>query len=77
MEPLSKYFNAEKSESLLFVLIGICALLFSVYFLIKLKLPFYNGMAYPLIGVALIQLTVGVSVYLRSPVTVQSHINYL
>jgi multidrug transporter EmrE-like cation transporter len=67
MEQISKYFNAEKSESLLFVVVGIVALLLSAYFLVKMKQPFYNGMAYPFIVVALIQLTVGSSVYFRSP----------
>jgi hypothetical protein len=67
MEQISKYFNAEKSESLLFVVVGIVALLLSAYFLVKMKLPFYNGMAYPFIMIALIQLTVGSSVYFRSP----------
>jgi multidrug transporter EmrE-like cation transporter len=67
MEQISKYFNAEKSESLLFVVVGIVALLLSAYFLVKMKQPVYNGMAYPLIVIALIQLTVGSSVYFRSP----------
>jgi multidrug transporter EmrE-like cation transporter len=67
MEQITKYFNAEKSESILFVLVGIVAILLSTYFFIKLKQPFYNGMAYPLIAIALIQVTVGISVYLRSP----------
>lgn len=67
MEQITKYFNAEKYESVLFVLVGIFAILFSIYFLIKVKQPFYNGMAYPLIAVALIQIAVGSSVYFRSP----------
>lgn len=67
MEQISKYFNAEKYESVLFVLVGFVAIIFATYFFLKVKQPFYNGMAYPLILVALIQLTVGGSVYLRSP----------
>jgi multidrug transporter EmrE-like cation transporter len=67
MEQITKYFNAEKGESVIFVLVGIVAIILSTYFLIKLKQPFYTGMAYPLIVIALIQLTVGSSVYLRSP----------
>lgn len=67
MEQISKYFNAEKYESVLFVLVGLFALLFAAYFLVKVKLPFYSGMAYPLIAVALIQIVVGTSVYFRSP----------
>ncbi|MEY3245836.1 MAG: hypothetical protein RL253_993 [Bacteroidota bacterium] len=66
MEQITKYFNAEKSESIIFVLVGFVAILLSSYFLIKLKQPFYNGMAFSLIAIALIQLTVGSSVYLRS-----------
>jgi multidrug transporter EmrE-like cation transporter len=67
MNQITKYFNAEKYESIVFVLVGIVAICFATYFFIKAKQPFYNGMAYPLIVIALIQLTVGGSVYLRSP----------
>jgi tRNA uridine 5-carbamoylmethylation protein Kti12 len=67
MEQITKYFNAEKYESLLFILVGVVTISFATYFLIKLKRPFYNGIAYPLIAIALIQLTVGCSVYFRSP----------
>lgn len=66
MDLIEKYFNAEKYESLIFVLVGIVAITFASYFLIKLKQPFYNGMAYPLMAVAIIQIVVGSSVYLRS-----------
>lgn len=67
MEQILKYFNAEKGESLLFAAVGLVAIILASYFLIKIKQPFYNGMAIPLILIALIQLTVGASVYLRSP----------
>ena len=67
MEQISKYFNAEKYESVLFVLVGIFAILFAAYFLVKVKQPFYIGMAYPLIAIAIIQIVVGTSVYFRSP----------
>jgi hypothetical protein len=67
MNPIEKYFNAEKHESILFVLVGMVAISFAPYFFIKLKQPFYSGMAYPLIAIALIQIVVGSSVYFRSP----------
>lgn len=67
MEQITKYFNAEKGESLLFILVGAMAILLSTCFLIKIKQPFYTGMAYPFIAIALIQITVGSSVYFRSP----------
>jgi hypothetical protein len=67
MNQLEKYFYAEKYESIFFVLVGILAITFAAYFLIKIKQPFYNGVAYPLIAVAFIQIAVGSSVYIRSP----------
>jgi hypothetical protein len=67
MEQISKYFNAEKYESVLFVVVGIVAIALAAYFFIKIKQPFYDGMAYPLIAIALIQMVVGSSVYFRSP----------
>ena len=65
--PIEKYFNAEKSESILFVLVGIMVIGLAIYFILKLKQPFYMGMAYPFILVALIQIVVGNTVYFRSP----------
>ncbi len=67
MDQVSKYFNAEKNESILFIIAGILALVVAAYFLVKLKQPYYNGFSYALAAVALIQLTVGASVYFRSP----------
>jgi hypothetical protein len=67
MEQITKYFNAEKAESIIFILIGLVAILLSTYFFIRIKQPFYNGMSFSLIAIALIQLTVGSSVYLGSP----------
>lgn len=62
-----KYFQAEKNESLIFVLIGVIAIVVSCYGLFVMRTDFFKGLAYPLLAVALIQLVVGGSVYLRSP----------
>lgn len=67
MNPIEKYFNAEKYESVLFVLVGVVAIVIATYFFVKVKQPFYRGMAYPLIAIALIQIIVGSTVYFRSP----------
>ncbi|MEJ7626410.1 MAG: hypothetical protein WKF35_06085 [Ferruginibacter sp.] len=66
MQRVVNYFKAEKLESAIFVVVGIIAVVISIYFLVKLQQPYYNGMAYALIAIALLQLTVGASVYLRS-----------
>ncbi len=63
-ESLLNYFTAEKNESLLFILIGIAAIAFSLY-LWKTGNQ-YKGMAYPLVAIALIQIVVGGTVYFRT-----------
>ncbi|MBI2730418.1 MAG: hypothetical protein HYX40_06665 [Sphingobacteriales bacterium] len=65
---IHKYFLAEKQESLLFLIIGITAILLSVVFFIMIKtnLSFYKGAAIPLLLVGLIQVTVGYTVWARS-----------
>ncbi|WP_460912844.1 hypothetical protein [Spirosoma areae] len=76
-EAIRQYFNAEKAESLIFFGMGVAALGLGLYFLLVLKRPFTNGMAWPLMAVALIQLTVGTTVYLRSPKDIARVENYV
>ena len=61
---LSTYFTAEKQEAMLFMAVGVAALVVSFY-LIKADST-YKGMVYPLIVVAVIQLVVGSTVYFRT-----------
>jgi hypothetical protein len=67
MKFVTDYFNAEKFESLFFVGVGIIAIALGIYFWFIIKEPFYKGLAIPLVLVALIQLSVGSTVYFRSP----------
>lgn len=64
--PLENYFRAEKSESLLFMLVGIAAIAFSVYAFLRLQQSFYTGIAIPVLLVGLIQVVVGSTVYFRT-----------
>ena len=63
-----KYFMGEKQESLLFLGIGITALLLSVifFFFIKMNPQFFKGAAIPLLAIGIIQVVVGYTVYARS-----------
>lgn len=63
---IEKYFNAEKQESLLFLVIGIAAIITSVIFFFALKKDIYKGAAIPLLLIGLIQIIVGYTVYRRS-----------
>lgn len=63
-----KYFIAEKQESLLFLIIGIAAIVLAVicWFFIKTNPSFFKGAAIPLLAIGLIQCVVGFTVYTRS-----------
>ncbi len=67
MDAVTKYFNAEKYESVVFILVGLTAIILAGYFLAIIKKPFHTGMAYPLMAIAFIQIVVGSTVYIRSP----------
>ena len=63
-----KYFTGEKQESLLFLIIGIVAVLLALlfWFFIKSNPSFFKGAAIPILAIGLIQMVVGYSVYSRT-----------
>lgn len=63
-----KYFTAEKQESLLFIIIGIIALLLAVvlFLFIKTNSALFKGAVIPLLVLGIIQLVAGYTVYARS-----------
>jgi len=67
MEIIKNYFNAEKSESLVFIGFGILAILLSIYFFFILKDSFWKGLAIPLLFFSLVQIAIGTIIYTRSP----------
>jgi hypothetical protein len=64
---IHQYFTAERSESVLFLTIGLVAVVAAAYFWAILKTPFVRGCAWPLLLIGLIHITVGYSVFVRSP----------
>jgi hypothetical protein len=67
MNPIIKYFNAEKAESLLFIGFGICAIILSVYFFFLIKESFWKGLAIPLVFFSIVQIVIGTTIFTRSP----------
>jgi hypothetical protein len=67
MNPIIKYFNAEKAESLLFIGFGVFAILLSVYFFFFIKEIFWKSLAIPLLFFSIIQIVIGATIYTRSP----------
>lgn len=64
LDAIRIYFNGEQQESLLFIAVGLLAIALSArLWLTRHRL---RAMAYPLVVIALIQLVVGASVYLRT-----------
>jgi hypothetical protein len=65
-EAIEKYFMAEKSESWLFMAIGIAAIIAATVFFSVIKTPQCKGAAIPLIAVGLLLGVTGYTVYKRS-----------
>jgi phosphate/sulfate permease len=66
MEQVVKYFQEEKQGSIIFLIVGLFAILGGIYVCFVVKKTFMQGLAIPLIVVGLIQLTVGATIFLRS-----------
>lgn len=65
IEAIQTYFQAEKSESLLFLAVGLLSLIAAVIFIAR-GAGFLKGMAWPLAAIALIQIVVGAAIYFRT-----------
>ena len=67
MNPVIKYFTGEKSESYLFLLLGVMGLAMSVYFILVNTASFWKGFAIPFVLVSILEIIVGVTLIYRSP----------
>ncbi len=63
---IEKYFTAEKNESLLFIIVGIAAIILAIVFFFFIKTNWYKGAAIPFLIIGLMHLVVGYTVYKRS-----------
>jgi len=63
---IEKYFIAEKQESLVFLVIGMAAILLALIFYFSAKTQIYRGAALPLLILGLMQSIAGYTVYIRS-----------
>ena len=63
---IERYFNAEKNESLLFIIIGLTAILLAFVFFFYLKTNWHKGFAIPLLIVGMLHFVAGYTVYMRS-----------
>jgi len=57
---------AEKQESLLFIIVGVAAIIAAISFYFLLKSSFFKGAALPLLFIGIIELVVGYTVFKRS-----------
>ena len=67
MNNIVKYFHGEKSESYIFILMGVIAFAVALYFIFVLKTSFWKGVAIPFIVVSSIEFIVGYTIVTRSP----------
>jgi hypothetical protein len=66
MNQVVKYFNGEKAESYIFIVIGVLAFAMALYFIFGLKTSFWKGVATPFMVVALLEFVVGYTIVARS-----------
>lgn len=66
MNPIVKYFNGEKAESLIFFIMGVISFAMALYFFLALKTSFWKGVAIPFFIVAILELAVGYTIFTRS-----------
>ena len=73
---VQEYFNAEQLESILFLIIGLVAFCtgLGVYFFYRSKQSL--GFMIPLVLISIIQISVGGSIYLRSPDDIDRVLDY-
>lgn len=77
MNPIVKYFNGEKAESYIFIIIGVISLAMALYFLFGLKTSFWKGVAIPFIVVACLEFIVGYTIVTRSPNDIKRIENFI
>ncbi len=63
---IENYFNAEKCESLLFIIIGVAAIIAALIFFFYIKTSWFKGAAIPFFVLGIMHLVVGYTVYKRS-----------
>lgn len=77
MNPVIKYFQGERAESFLFLVVGLAGMAISCY-MIFLKAPSYwKGFAIPFILVSVLEIIVGISLIYRSPKDIIRVENYI
>jgi hypothetical protein len=60
---IEKYFDAEKKESIIFMVVGIAAIILGLIFFFLIKSPGYRGASVPLVIIGFIEMATGYSVY--------------
>ena len=60
---IEKYFTAEKTESLLFIILGAAAIILAIVFFFLLKSNWQKGAAIPLLLIGALQLIAGYTIY--------------
>lgn len=66
LQALETYFAAEKAESLIFLGLGICAIVVAALALWRGRDPLFKGLAIPLLLVGAIQVGVGATIFVRT-----------
>jgi hypothetical protein len=64
---IEKYFNGEKIQCSIGILLALISISSATYFLLQIKKPLTTGMSYPFIIIPTLLLTICIAVIIRSP----------
>lgn len=75
---INTYFTEEKISAIVMIILGSISLVLAIFFLLLIKYSFFKGMAFPLLLIGIIQITVGITIVLKTPgdiIRVEYHMN--
>ncbi len=73
---IQDYFNMEKYASLFFVVIGAIFIIGDFYFWLAVNSPFFNGLGWPILFVAIVQFIAGAFIYFRTATDLNRVLNF-
>ena len=77
MNAINVYFSGERLQCLIGIAISILSIAFALFFLWQVKTEFYRGIAWPIIVISILFLSVCIGVVRRTPRDIERVTNYI
>ncbi len=67
MTPIQEYFDGEKTQCTLGLILALLFIGLAIFFLVQVKTDYYRGMAYPFLAIPVLLFVICVTIILRAP----------